>query len=570
MTDNLTTFERLVRSLQSSERQDLLRKLADTTELRSEEAQSRERPEVISGEGGVIPEERFKEQSFLVRLWFGICSLFSSSTPVQLYSLHLVESLGKKLSRTSGSYIDARQRMYSSALYQELKRLRTIQSFFSSLLGSYEENKGGFFIILSSLMIKKTAEAIASAADPFEFPSDSRDQKDVRLTCVRAMDSVMNNIPSEDRARMYQAAQGIEWMRKFCAVPLDRILLRFDIMSGIAQGCPIDSVTEEMKSLVNILSSGRKIPVLMLEALFLFSEQEHVRDSGFDLERECSQFLTAAAGHLVAISEFRSTIPLADFVRFSIHDVSWRPLVSESGEDWFMLFRNAWKKRFEQRWSAWSRAHRRAVLSARMHDFLGMDDLPQLTYHPWEGMWLRLSLRRELSLQFLKGFFTRMYPSQIMKPLKVILIEGDFYKRENLMEYTDAFSALEHEQSIIENFEERLSPKGDLGEGFEIVQREKMATVKGKARLENMMLTTDSETETIIGKAVTAFTSMDLILGGILDVVRGGPYETLVNLASIQGKQNERFRKELTMVRQLIREAFMILGEAEKIEKDSI
>ena len=60
-----------------------------------------------------------------------------------------------------------------------------------------------------------------------------------------------------------------------------------------------------------------------------------------------------------------------------------------------------------------------------------------------------------------------------------------------------------------------------------------MATVKGKARLENMMLTTDSETETIIGKAVTAFTSMDLILGGILDVVRAG-YETLVNLASIQ------------------------------------
>ena len=568
MTDNLTTFERLVRSLQSSERQDLLRKLADTTELRSEEAQSRERPEVISGEGGVIPEERFKEQSFLVRLWFGICSLFSSSTPVQLYSLHLVESLGKKLSRTSGSYIDTRQRMYSSALYQELKRLRTIQSFFSSLLGSYEENKGGFFIILSSLMIKKTAEAIAAAADPFEFPSDSRDQKDVRLTCVRAMDSVMNNIPSEDRARMYQAAQGIEWMRKFCAVPLDRILLRFDIMSGIAQGCPIDSVTEEMKSLVNILSSGRKIPVLMLEALFLFSEQEHVRDSGFDLERECSQFLTAAAGHLVAISEFRSTIPLADFVRFSIHVVRWRPLVSESGEVWFMLFRNAWKKRFEQRWSAWSRAHRRAVLGPHAR-FSRHGRSPQLTYHPWRECGSGFRCAGNCRCSFSKDF----YPHVSLPDHEAAQghpDRGDFYKRENLMEYTDAFSALEHEQSIIENFEERLSPKGDLGEGFEIVQREKMATVKGKARLENMMLTTDSETETIIGKAVTAFTSMDLILGGILDVVRGGPYETLVNLASIQGKQNERFRKELTMVRQLIREAFMILGEAEKIEKDSI
>jgi len=570
MTDNLTTFERLVKTLQSSERQELLRKLADITERRSEESQSRDRPVVISGEGDVVPEERFREQGFLVRLWFGICSLFSSSSPVQLYSLHLVESLGKKLSRSSGSYIDTRQRMYSSALYQELKRLRTIQNFFSGLLGSYEENKGGFFIILSSLMIKNTADSIAAAADPFAFPTDTRDQKDVRLTCIRAMDSVLNNIPSDDRARMYQAAQGIEWMRKFCAVSLERILLRFDSMSGIAQGCPIDSVTEEMKSLVNILSSARKIPVLMLEALFLFSEKEHVREHGFDLEKECSQFLKTASGHLVAISEFKSTIPLADFVRFSIHDVSWRPLVSESGEDWFMLFRNAWKKRFEQRWAVWSRAQRRAVLTGRMLDFLGMQDLPELAYHPWEGTWLQLTLRRELSLQFLKGFFSRIYPSQVMKPLKVILIEGDFYKRENLMEYTDAFSALEHEQSIIENFEARLSPKGDIGEGFDLVQREKMATVKGKSRLENMMLTTDSEVETIVGRAVSAFTSMDLILGGILDVVRGGPYETLINLASIQGKQNERFRRDLTMVRQLIREAFMILGEAEKIEKESV
>jgi len=262
MTDNLTTFERLVRSLQSSERQDLLRKLADTTEIRSEEAQSRERPEVISGEGGVIPEERFKEQSFLVRLWFGICSLFSSSTPVQLYSLHLVESLGKKLSRTSGSYIDARQRMYSSALYQELKRLRTIQSFFSSLLGSYEENKGGFFIILSSLMIKKTAEAIASAADPFEFPSDSRDQKDVRLTCVRAMDSVMNNIPSEDRARMYQAAQGIEWMRKFCAVK--RAAPTVMVCGSMKWARPLTTV---MPSSVYI-SSPRSVPVRLTARFF--------------------------------------------------------------------------------------------------------------------------------------------------------------------------------------------------------------------------------------------------------------------------------------------------------------
>lgn len=418
--------------------------------------------------------------------------------------------------------------------------------------------------------MKKTAEAIASAADPFVFPTATEDHKDIRLTCVRAMDSVLNTIPPEERARMYQAAQGIEWMRKYCAVPLERILLRFDIISGIAQGCTIDSVSEEMKSLVNILSSARKIPVLMLEALFLFSEQENVRESGYDLEKECSGFLKTATDYITVIGEFKTKVPLADFVRFSTSDVSWQPQVTESGEDWFALFRNAWRKRFDQRWTLWNREHRRAMLSRRMRDYLDLSDLPPILHHPWEGIWLSLSLRRELSLRFLKGFFKKTYPQEIMKPLKVVLIEGDFYKRENLMEYTDAFSMMEHGMGLIDAFEQRLSPKGDIGEGFELIIREKLATVKGKARIESLMLTAESDAESIISRILTAFTSVDLILGGVLEISRSGPYETLVNMASIQGKQNERFRKDLTQVRQYIREASIIVTEAEKIEKEAL
>lgn len=568
MAEESTTFERLVKTLESSERQDLLRKLADTTELRSEESHDTHHYSNFSGEGPIIPEERFMNLHFLIRLWFGLCSLFSAASPVQLYTQYMVQLLGKKLARSSGAYIDVRQRHYSSSMYEALKRLQKIQSFFATLLASYEDNKGGFFIILSSLMIKKTAESISSAADPFSFPVGTGDQKDIRLSCVRAMDSVLSNIPAAERARMYQSAQGIEWMRRFYSVPLERILLRFNTVSGIEQGCPIDSVTDEMKSLVNVLSSARAIPVLMLEAMFLFSEQEKIRESGYDIEKECSVFLSAAAGHLLAIAEFKGNIPLADFVRFSSNDVSWQPLVTESGEDWFMLFRSAWKKRFEQRWTTWNREHRRETLKTRMLSFLEVDDLPQLIARPWEGMWLPLVVRRELSLIFLKGFFSSIYPSVVMKPLKVVLIEGDFYKRENLMEYTDAFSILEHGQGLIEIFEQRLLPSGDIGEGFELVQRERMATVKGKARLENMILTTDSEVEVLISQAVTAFASMDLILGGIIDVVRGGPYETLINMAAIQGKQNEKFRKELTHVRQLLREASFILMETEKLEKE--
>jgi len=189
-------------------------------------------------------------------------------------------------------------------------------------------------------------------------------------------------------------------------------------------------------------------------------------------------------------------------------------------------------------------------------------------YHPWEGMWLPLSLSRELTIAFLKGVFRKLYPAVIMKPLKVLLIEGDFYRRENLVEYTDAFSTLEHQQQVLDTFETRLSPKGDIGEGFELIQREKIATVKGKARLENLMLSIESEAEMIAGRVISAFRSMDAILGGVLNVVRGGPYETLINLASIQGKQNDKFRKDLAGVCQLMRDIIEILEEIQRIEKE--
>ncbi len=571
MGEKPDTFERLVLTMESSERRELLRQLAERTESKNEEYNTQDaRVEVVPPGEDSSPERQYTAQPFIVRLWFALIAFFSSSTPVQAYSSYMVKILGRKLARQYSSYISVRQRSYTNDFHRELVRLREAQTFFSSLLDEYESNKGGFFVILSSLAMKKTFEAIGAAANPFTEPYDRDTGKDVRTSCLRAIDSVLLSIPDDERARLYQASRAIEWIRRFIALPIDRILLRFSVMNDLKQGCPLDTISDEIESLASTLASARKIPILTLEAMYLFSVQETMRDSGFDLERDCSAFLTGASRHLSSIREFKGAIPIEDFVRFAVGNVNWKPVIFEGGEDWFQLFKNAWKKRFEERWSEWNRLHRLSMLKSRIVSFLGVPEMPRLEYHPWEGLWLPLTLRRELSVSFLKGLFNSVYPSSMMRPLKILLVEGDFYRRENLMEFTDAFSTLEHQQSLLQTFETRLSPKGDIGEGFELIQRERIATVKGKARLENLMLTTESETELLLSRVVTALRSIDLILTGVSDVVRGGPYETLINMASIQGKQNERFRKELMTVRQLAKDALFILSDAEVIEKESL
>lgn len=568
MNDKTNTFERLVLTLESSQRQDMLRQLAEITELEEEDAIVSRKPAAPETVENLTPDIKLLEESFFVRLWFTIAAFFNSSSPSLLYSDHLVTSLGKKLDTKYNLYIDTRHGFYTDEFYQEILKLKKTQIFFLTLLSGYENNKGGFSIILASLMMKKTYEAILKTTDPFSIPVEQDIKKDIRLSFIREMDSVFLLISEDERFQMYQAIQAIEWIRHFCTLPLERILMRFSIVQGGKPICMIDTIGDELKEIVNVLSSAKKIPVLLLEGLFLFNIQDKINDDKFDFEKECSVFVSTASDHLSGIRQFKSNLILADFVRYAIRDVTWKPSPVEGGEDWFVLFKNAVKKRFDDKWASWNCLHRKAMLEKNICLYLGKPEMPLLQYHPWNGMWIPLTLQREFSICFLKGFSAGIYTREIMKPLKILLIDGDFYRRENLVEYTDAFSSLENLQQQIDIFENRLSSKGDIGEGFSLISKDMAATIKGKARLENLMFTTSSDAEQIISRAKTAFRSIDVILGGILGVVRGGQYETLVNMAAIQGKQNERYRKELENVRRLIRSASELLSDAEVIEKE--
>lgn len=569
MNDKTNTFERLVLTLESTQRQDMLRQLADMTERQEEETAAAKKAYFHAATDTLVPDTKLNDEPFLVRLWFTILAFFSSSSPSRMYSEYLVTNLGKRLNAVYGLYIDARKNSYSDEFYQELAKLKKTQVFFSNLLVSYENDKSSFILILASLLIKDTCDAIQKAIDPFSVPVDQVLNRDIRLSFIREMETLFVTVSESDRLRMYQAMQAIEWIRFFCRVPLERLLMRFAPVDESRLTCLVNTVEVEMKELANLLNSGKKIPILLLEALFVFNAQEKLVEDSYDFEKECSDFVSKAAKNLSAIRNFKTSFAIADFVRFTVRDVTWKPAVVESVEDWFFLFKNAWKKRFDDKWSAWNKLHKRAMLEKNMCLFIEKSVLPSLASHPWEGMWLPLTLYRELSICFLKGMFTQMYSHSMMKPLKILLIDGDFYRRENMIEYTDAFSSLEHMQQLLENFENQLEPKGIIGEGFQLIKKEMAATVKGKARLESLMMSVESDAEHIVSLAKASFRSIDSILGGILGVVRGAPYETLVNMASIQGKQNERYRKELESVRQLIRSAYDFLSDADVLETET-
>lgn len=566
MSNNQDIFERLVVSLDSGERKDLLQKLAEIGETQQNADLSKNPYNAVLEGKQKKPQESYLKEPFIIRIWFKIKSFFVSIPAQELYAAALVSNLGRTLSKDWSMYIDVSSRQYTATFADRITELRTIQKFLSTLLTEYQNDKGKFYVLLGTLLIEESSALISAAVNPFDATIVGSSTHNVRSSFLRKIEDAFSSIPELDRSKMLSASKSVEWMKSFCELPLDRIIDNFDSSLSIHRTCPIGLIANELKKVAQVLASAKRINFFVLETLFLFSKHNEIDQEKLNLEKECSVFINQASIYLTGIRNFKNTVPLADFIRFSIGDISWEIQPSSGGEDWFGYFKLAWKAQFEEHWNKWNSLQQSQSLELRIIDLFKGKSAPPLVSIPWKEMWVPLPFRRELSISFLKGFFQFLYPSLIMRPLKIILIEGEFYKRDDLIEYTDAFNSLEYGLENIESFEARLSEKGDIGVGFNLLYREKMVTVQAKTRLENLMLTANADAEQIISKVTQSFKILINLLGKITGQKKESLVGVLANYSAIQGRLNEQFRKELIVARQKIIDSQAILDEADHIE----
>ncbi len=566
MAKEKNIFEKLVEGLDQEERKSMLERLSDVAEIDSAiyEAQSEtsRRAKVFNG----ISKKRIslEDEGFIVRVWFKVLALFSSSSAEEKYSAYIIADLGKRLAQKYGAYILVKRRMYTDTLYKALVSLEKVRAFFVPYVNAYNNNRGDFYILLSSLISPEETKEISQAADPFSEPYETDFKRDIYSTFVKKVDDALNFFPSDEKEKIYQAAQAVEWLSIFASFPLNQIIIQFSNLTGKGQMCLLDMVTGDLKRVCSILASAVKIPSRLMVALFVFLKQEKLEDNSFAFDSECSQFVKIAADYLKDIISFKSKIPLTDFVRFSTGDILWDPDIEVYGEDWFKLFKSAWKDRFEERFAEWKKLNSGYALRKKALTFLECSELPALEHRPWQAAWIDFKFYGETVFLFLKAFFLGVYPRRISKILKIVLSEGDFRNREALAEFTDAFSELEHGRDSIENFERRLSPKGDLGEGISIALNEKLGTHAGKIKLNTLMATVNSEADTFRDNTLSALQSIDGILEGILNVSRGGQYNILSNLDTIRGVGNENLRENLAYIRVKIQECIGIITQLKK------
>lgn len=559
-----STFDTLVKTLSTSEAQKMLDSIKDNISASTYTFESTSGYKLDMVQGSNLAKTSVAQENVFVRFILRIIAFFRSSPIQVIHNEYVLKQLAAELRRIARLYYVPSQNIFTQQFYQALKELRKTQLFFSGLLQAYDSSKGEFYIILSSFIAPTIYDSLLTKTDPFLGSFDNESAM-AKAHYIRELDVVLNQLSESQKSDIYTCAKAIEWIKNLCDASVDKALTRFAGPEG-SETCVANTILSEMQILASVLNSVRKIPDEVLQTLFLLYEQENIATSSTDLETEIEKFKTDAIDSLRSISQFISVIPMVPILRYVSKDMSWQPLKIEAGEDWFVFFKHAWKERLNVKWDEFINNQEKIKLRTQMLSLLELDDLLPLSFEPWTLVPCNYVFSRQLSFEFLKTFFLRLYGPYLSQLFNVILVNGKFVRRENSTEFIETFSQFQQFGDFIHSFEFMLGPEGEIGSSFEKLKNEKLVGLTYKKNLDTLLKSIDVNAKQIITNVTKAVRSMYAILTGIFTGGKKGIYASLTNIDTINGNKTEEYLEKLKKVYEQMASMLNILERLEKIE----
>lgn len=543
MQDGFGAFDSLVQQLSNSERRDMLEKVQGAISVSWEPVT--EQDDVETHEH-VDPTVEFYRMSVLSRLWIILLTVFSGQTREQVVNERLVQRLAAELARRAPSIFDRRSSVVLPGFFQAVEgvaeSLRPLGGALSRALGRNEQT---FLAFLLSLEMESVQRELATETSPFEIAKEDPEmpEPEVRRRMMINLDYVLESMPSDGRARMYDNARFLHALHRLANFPFASISSRA-VISGDngAGGCPVRELAEPLTELAGALSALRSRPSpRLMEAVFLFAEQERIPSGDFDLADGLSRRLRAASVALSEVRSFVEEVPLLGLARIAFEDVNHEPPVLTGGENWFALVKRFWNDRCDKLYGEYVLSVQKRRYSREIERLVDAGPVQPLrnyrTFHGEEGLHAR-------SLGVLQLFLRTIFRQIMLSPLKTLLIDGEFYKAENRTEYDEAFELLTNAEQVIMNFQQRLEPSGDLGMTLDQLHQQ-VQDAEHPERLEKAMKKINKRASEIIDENTAALRSIAEIVNGILYGEVGGRYDTLANLGQIGGRQNKLLMSSL-------------------------
>jgi hypothetical protein len=530
-------FGRLASTLSMDDRRNLLEKL---------NAQSGG-PQALYEEGDGAEAEtgdskkKYEALPWLYRLFYWFIGLFRGKTPLQVFQDRQISQLGRLIEAQSPGIYDYEQDLLLPAFYQAATELKTGARFFYDALDmSVNRDRGAFYAFLASLEMEDIHRMLLEATDPQKIAAQHQgvSESALRQLSLQALDEGIAAIGDSGRAAMYYNARTLNCLKELASFLFDRLLVSFSTQNARGGNvCSAHLVNNYLRSLNDILYSMKETPPMtLLESLFIFILQDQAEAPEFNMENEMKTLLSRAQRALDLIRSFNKTAPLNRILRCAEKDMSIVPKMISGGEDWFSLYKDHWRHTVEEQFNDYIRNHHRRELMAEFANFFGGEELRPLSEAESEDNPSGFPFKGAFCLAFLRTFHSALFLPRLNLVLRPILIDGDFFKKENFAEFSESYDALFKADALIRRFEGDISTAGNLGKQHAAAKLDMSSLSVKRHKIQLVENEASDEAKKIIDRMRDAITLMIKVLNGILTKSPDGKFDTLANLADMSGK----------------------------------
>ena len=558
------SFDSLVISLDNEERRSLLERIrsADTTADDPMDLH----PALQDNEATVDLTVKYNNESILLKLWLYIKSLFTGTPKQTLYNDLLINRKARYVGRNYPELFDASHNVLMNSFYESIRNLRLAADFFKQPIAAYEDDPGASFVTIGSFLIPDIYESIDAEASPYSVPFTREVTNELRLSLIRKLEDCLQSMPQERRNRLYFAVRNLEWMRQFINLPFEKLLAHFNSFSQSGYACPVDAVSTELAQFAKVFSSIAPVSPEVIGSLFLLAKGGNENNASGQ-EITIDSFREKCNVQLGIIKSFTQSIPLLSLTAIAFNSASWTPDKPGGVENWFVKFKNEWRKIFDKQWESWLIDRKKVLLKQKFFTYFEVSDIPLFPVRPWTTVWTGVPCGKEYTLGFLYFFFATLYP-QMVSVFRTIVIDGDFVLKENSIAFTDVCNEFTADEIALSAIKTKLSANGEWAVAFSNITGGGMQTIQAQTRMDALMLSIETEAGVISSKFGQNCRLLLKLLDGILRLNQQNKdmFDTLTNLSRIKGKDNAQFQKDLTKSRETIEFSLELLKGVEEID----
>jgi hypothetical protein len=560
------TFDRLIITLKESERKDLLERVSKHSDISMAPLYNKK------PESPKKANEAFAELSLLWRIWFFIIGFFFGKPPVKIFENSTIAKIGREINLTSPGYYNYTQGLLLPDMHKALVDLKNaVRFFYNALDSSVNKDKGAFYAFMASFEAPEIHELFSRISDPQNFSKSypGMGPELLKQTALDVYAETLSAMTESQREKMYQNVRSLICLKELSGFLYDRLITNFQVdAASHGHVCPGALVKGQLIALNNVLFSLKQVPSLaLLSTLFIFSLRDAFENRTETVNYELQKLMAQTENSLAIIRGFNRNVPLTQILRCITKDTSYEPQELPGGEDWFVVFRNYWQAKIMESYDNYLMEVKRAEIDKAFEIFFGGSEMIKVESKYSEDS---IPLDNALLFSFLLTFYKRIFIPDMNQVLRPILIDGDFAKKENRIDFTESYNELIKMEDAINGLISKAGPGGDYGTRYKQLKVDVVSPVIRHRKMQVLVEDASEESSAIAQKAKSALGLMNAVIHGILLPVEGSKYASLTNLATMLGKANREFMIALKDTSDKLRLAVDLVSNITDIEPNQI